>query len=68
MKKVLIFSLGYYPNVAGGAEPAIREITNRIHDIEFHLIANRYDSTLPKEEKFENIYVHIRRIKHKKSY
>ena len=33
MKRVLIFSLAYYPHV-GGAEVAIKEITDRISDIQ----------------------------------
>jgi glycosyltransferase involved in cell wall biosynthesis len=58
MKRVLIFSLNYYPRFIGGAEVALKEITDRIPDIEFHLIANRYDSTLPKVEKIGNVLVH----------
>lgn len=59
MKKVLIFSLNYFPYV-GGAEVAIREITDRIpsEEFEFHLLAPRYDSNLPKEEKVGNVHVH----------
>ncbi len=57
-KKVLIFSLAYYPKHVGGAEVSIKEITDRISDIEFHLITNRFDSTLPKEEKIGNVFVH----------
>lgn len=58
MKKVLIFSLAYFPKHVGGAEVSIKEITDRIPDIEFHLVANRFDSTLPKEEKIGNVFVH----------
>lgn len=58
MKKVLIFSLAYYPKHVGGAEVAIKEITDRISDIEFHMVTNRYDATLPKEEKIGNVVVH----------
>jgi len=57
-KKVLIFSLAYFPKHVGGAEVSIKEITDRLPDIEFHLIANRFDSTLPKEEKIGNVFVH----------
>lgn len=59
MKRVLIFSLTYYPYV-GGAEIAIKEITDRIDskDIEFHMVTNRFDSTLPKVEKVGNVLVH----------
>lgn len=37
MKRILIFSLAYFPHV-GGAEVAIKEITDRIPDIDFSLI------------------------------
>ena len=58
MKKILIFSLAYYPDVVGGAEVAIKEITDRIRDIEFHMVTLRYDSALPQEEKIGNVIVH----------
>jgi glycosyltransferase involved in cell wall biosynthesis len=60
MKKILIFSLAYYPKHVGGAEVAIKEITDRIspNDIEFHMVALRFDDTLPKDEKIGNIFVH----------
>ncbi len=58
MKKVLIFSLAYFPKHVGGAEVAIKEITDRIPDIEFHLVTNRFDSTLPKSEQVGNAVVH----------
>ncbi len=58
MKKVLIFSLVYYPNYIGGAEVAIKEITDRIPDIEFHMVTLRFDRTLPKVEKVGNMLVH----------
>ncbi|MCH8889176.1 glycosyltransferase family 4 protein [Patescibacteria group bacterium] len=60
MKKVLIFSLAYYPKHVGGAEVAIKEITDRIdeRDIEFHMVTLRFDSTLPKVEKVGNVLVH----------
>ena len=59
MKKVLIFSLNYYPFV-GGAEVAIKEITDRIapEDIEFHLVAYRFDGNLPRTERVGNVTVH----------
>ena len=58
-KKILIFSLGYYPHI-GGAEVAIKEITDQssAEEFEFHLICNRYDSTLEKLEQVGNICVH----------
>jgi glycosyltransferase involved in cell wall biosynthesis len=59
MKRILIFSLNYYPLV-GGAEVAIKEITDRIspEDIEFHMVTLRVDSNLPKVEKIGNVLVH----------
>lgn len=59
-KKILIFSLAYYPKHIGGAEVAIKEITDRIspEEYEFHLVCNRYDSTLPKQEQLGNVMVH----------
>lgn len=59
-RKILIFSLAYYPKHIGGAEVAIKEITDRldVNQYEFHLVCNRYDSTLPKTEQVGNILVH----------
>lgn len=59
-KKILIFSLAYYPKHVGGAEVAIKEITDRIspEEFEFHMVTLRFDSTLPKVEKVGNILVH----------
>ena len=59
MKRVLIFSLTYHPFV-GGAEVAIKEITDRIDsaDYEFDMITLRFDSRLPEVEKVGNITVY----------
>ena len=59
MKRVLIFSLTYHPYV-GGAEVAIKEITDRLdpNEYEFHMITLRFNSALPKVEKVGNILVH----------
>jgi len=59
MQKVLIFSLAYFPKHVGGAEVAIKEKTDRITDLEFHMVTLRYDSTLPKVEKVGNVLVHV---------
>lgn len=56
MKRVLIFSLAYYPHV-GGAEVALKEITDRIVDIEFHMVTMNFGGEA-KEEKIGNIFVH----------
>ena len=58
MKRVLIFSLAYYPHV-GGAEVAIKEITDRIapSDIEFHMLTLRFSRDDKQEEKIGNVFV-----------
>ena len=56
MKRVLIFSLAYYPHV-GGAEVAVKEITDRILDIEFHMVTMNFGGEA-KEEKIGNVFVH----------
>lgn len=60
MKRILIFSLAYYPRFVGGAEVAIKEITDRVppEEIEFHMVTLRFDSTLPRHSKEGNIFVH----------
>jgi glycosyltransferase involved in cell wall biosynthesis len=60
MKRIIIFSLAYYPNNVSGAEAAIKEITDRIdpNDIEFHMVTLRYNSALPKVEKIGNVLIH----------
>jgi glycosyltransferase involved in cell wall biosynthesis len=60
MKKVLIFSLVYYPRFIGGAEVTIKEVTDRIDpkDIEFDMITLRLDKNLPKFEKIGNVNVY----------
>ncbi len=60
MKKVLIFSLAYYPKHIGGAEAAIKEITDRVpsSEFEFHMVTNRFDATLPTVEQVGNVLVH----------
>lgn len=56
-KRVLIFSLAYIPFV-GGAELAVKEITNRITDYEFDLITLRFDKNWPKFERIDNVNVY----------
>ena len=60
MKRILIFSLAYYPRFVGGAEVAIKEITDRIspEEIEFHMVTLRFDSSLPRHSKEGNVFVH----------
>ncbi|MDE1925524.1 MAG: glycosyltransferase family 4 protein [Patescibacteria group bacterium] len=59
MKRILIFSLAYYPRV-GGAEVSIKEITDRIasDDIEFHMVTLRFSLQDAPEEKIGNVFVH----------
>ncbi len=59
MKRILIFSLTYHPFV-GGAEVAIKEITDRIDpaDYQFDMITLRFDAKLPEVEKIGNITVY----------
>ena len=56
-KRILIFSIAYYP-VVGGAEIAVKEITDRISDIEFDLITLRFDQKHPKKENIGNCTVY----------
>ncbi|MHB8710410.1 MAG: glycosyltransferase family 4 protein [Minisyncoccota bacterium] len=56
MKRILIFSLAYYPHV-GGAEIAIKEITDRIPDIEFHMLTLNFGGEA-MQEKIGNVFVH----------
>lgn len=60
MKRILIFSLDYYPSIVSGAEASIREITDRIgsDDLEFHMITLRFIQTTPREEKIGNVHVY----------
>lgn len=58
MKRILIFSLAYTPYV-GGAELAIKEITDRLgSEHEFDMVTLRFDRKLPKMERIGNITVH----------
>ena len=56
-KSIIIFSTAYLPFV-GGAEVAIKEITDRLNNAEFFLITARMKRVLPKKEKVGNIMVY----------
>ena len=60
MRRILIFSLVYYPRFVGGAEVAIKEITDRVSDkdVGFDMVTLRFDSSLPRFEKVGNINVY----------
>jgi glycosyltransferase involved in cell wall biosynthesis len=56
MKRVLLFTLTYHPFI-GGAEVAVKEVTDRISEEEYHfdMITLRLRSELPKFERFGHI-------------
>ena len=58
MKKILIFSLVYYPRFIGGAEVAVKEITDRIlpAEISFDMVTLRKSAL--KSERLGNINVY----------
>ncbi|HEX8947035.1 MAG TPA: glycosyltransferase family 4 protein [Candidatus Paceibacterota bacterium] len=60
MRRILIFSLAYYPSFVSGAEAAIKEITDRINpeDIEFHMVTHLFDKAAPREERIGTVHVH----------
>jgi glycosyltransferase involved in cell wall biosynthesis len=55
--RVLIFSTAYYPLV-GGAEIAIKEITDRLPDWKFDMVTARIQPGLASKEQIGNITVH----------
>jgi len=59
-KKILIFSVVYYPKFVGGAEVAVKEITDRLNkdEYEFHLISLLLYKRLPREEKIGNVIIY----------
>ncbi|HEU0081169.1 MAG TPA: glycosyltransferase family 4 protein [Candidatus Paceibacterota bacterium] len=59
-RRALIFSFVYYPRFVGGAEVAVKEITDRISpdDVEFHMLALRVDADLLRRERIGNVTVH----------
>ncbi len=56
-KKILIFSTAYYPLV-GGAEIAIKEITDRLPDWKFDMVTARIQPGLASTEQIGNVTVH----------
>ncbi len=56
-KRILIFSLAYHPLV-GGAEIAIKEITDRTLEYDFDMVSMRFDKSHKSSEKLGNVYVH----------
>ena len=58
-KKILIFSLAYYPSHVSGAEAAIKEITDRVRsDYEFYLITHLFNTKAPNVERIGAVTVY----------
>jgi glycosyltransferase involved in cell wall biosynthesis len=59
-RRILIFSLVYYPRTIGGAEVAVKEITDRIDssEVEFDMITSKLVPGAVTLEKVGNITVH----------
>lgn len=57
MKRILIFSTAYLPLI-GGAEIAVKELTDRLTGFEFDLITARLKKNLAKREKVGRIMVY----------
>jgi len=58
MRKILIFATAYYPLI-GGAEVAMKEITDRLSDsFQFDMITALLDRKLARQEKIGNINVY----------
>lgn len=56
-KRILIFSPGYLPGI-GGAEIALKEITDRLTEYEFEMITAKMDISDVKTEQIGNVLVH----------
>lgn len=56
-RPILIFATTYFPLV-GGAEVAMKEITDRLPGWDFHLVCARLRPELPTQEKIGNVTVH----------
>lgn len=54
--KILIFSLAYFPFV-GGAEVAVKELTDRLEDFDFDLITSNLDGAQAREEQIGRVRV-----------
>ncbi len=53
-KRILIFSTAYFPLI-GGAEIAVKEITDRLTDFEFVMITAKIDPSLSTHDRHGNI-------------
>jgi len=55
--KILIFSLAYHPFI-GGAEVAIKSITDRLPNVEWEMITVNLDGKQKSSEKLGNVLIH----------
>ena len=55
--RIIIFSTNYFPNV-GGAEVAVKEITDRLDGYTFELITTRLSRDVPAQEQMGNVMIH----------
>lgn len=55
--RILIFSLAYFPELVGGAEVAVKELTDRLPDLEFSMVTIR-GPHVKKEERVGNVHVY----------
>src|SRR4051812_38462762 len=58
-RRIIIFSLSYFPKLVGGAEVAVKEITDRIPPAEiiFDMITLG-DGSSPKQERIGNVNIY----------
>jgi len=61
---ILVFSTNYLPHI-GGAERAVKEVTDRLNQHDFTLITARLQRSRPKQEKIGNVIVHRIGIGHR---
>lgn len=54
---MLIYSMAYYPLI-GGAEIAVKEITDRMPDFEWYMVTRRFESSHVPYEAIGNIHVY----------
>jgi glycosyltransferase involved in cell wall biosynthesis len=59
-KRILIFSLAYYPHYVSGAEAAVKEITDRVNgdEYDFHLVTHLFEKNAPRVEKIGKVTVY----------
>lgn len=56
-KRILVFSFAYSP-YEGGAEIALRKITEYMKDVSFHVVTFQFDAAHPKKEAEGNVTIH----------